>query len=131
MKKLILAAAVIVTASSSFIAKAESYSVVCNGCSSQQTLEKVQGRAYGDWYVHDMLNRKITHYSISRGADTNSQVIRNVPITSAVQQQFDQVQALYDTTQTLNIELSYKVLPGVKTATETTPPLTDSETIRR
>lgn len=120
MKKLILAAMTLIAASSSFGAQAVSRSIVCNGCSPQQTLDRVRGSAYGDWYVHDMLNRRITHYSIMKGMDIDRQVIKDVPITPAVQQQFNWIQELYDTTQTLNIQLRFNASGAIKTASVNT-----------
>lgn len=120
MKLKFLAALGLVAASWSLSAAATSYSVVCNGCTTAQTLAVVQGSAYGDHFVYDMLNRKITHYSVLQGKDIDHQAITNVPITSAVQTQFNTVQQLFDVSGTLDIELAYSDTTATKAASVNT-----------
>jgi hypothetical protein len=116
MKLRFLAAFGLVAASWSLSAAATSYSAVCNGCTAAQTLALVQGSAYGDHFVYDMLNRTITHYSVQKGKDIDHQVITKVAITPSVQTQFNWVQQLFDVTQTLDVELTYDDSAATKAA---------------
>lgn len=119
MKMRFLAAISLVTAFWSLSAAATSHSVVCNGCTSIQTRQLVQGSPTGDYFVYDMLNRKITHYGIT-GFDIDHQIITNVTITPAVQTQFNWVQQLFDVTGTLDIEIPYSNSTATKVASVNT-----------
>lgn len=80
---------------------AASYALVCNACTQQQTRQMVQGSAQGDYFVYDMLNRQITHWSIT-GSDPDTARLTLVPITTDVQTYYSYVQQLYDGAGTLD-----------------------------
>ncbi|WP_199100651.1 hypothetical protein [Dyella sp. ASV21] len=95
----------------SFAAGATSYSQVCNGCTPQQTGQLLAGGGMppGDWYILDMVNRRITHYSVvASPVDVDKEHVSLVPITAPVQNDFNHIQALWDVTQTLDIQLSWQ-----------------------
>lgn len=101
LKKALLAAAALLAATWSMSSAATSFALVCNGCTQQETRQMVQGSEQGDYFVYDMLNRKITHWSVT-GTDPDSAHLANVPITASVQNYYSYVQQLYDSTGTLN-----------------------------
>jgi hypothetical protein len=117
MKTRLISTVGLVAALWSLDTAATSRSVVCNGCSPDQTYQLVEGAAAGDYFVYDMLNRKVTHYGIVKGMDIDRQVIKNIPNTPSVQTQFDWVQRLFDVTSTLKVELSYDNFAVKKVAT--------------
>lgn len=101
MKKVFLATAALLAATWSMSSAATSYSLVCNGCTQQQTRLMVQGSAQGDYFVHDMLNRQITHWSVT-GTDPDTAHMALVAITPAVQTEFNWVLQLWDSVGTLD-----------------------------
>jgi hypothetical protein len=101
MKKTLLSLVGLLAAIWSMSSAATSYSTVCNGCTQAQTRQLVQGSRQGDYFVHDMLNRTITHWSII-GTNPDTAKITLIAITPAVQDQFNWVLKFYDGFGTLN-----------------------------
>jgi hypothetical protein len=111
MKKMSLVAAGSMAALWAINASAASYSYICNACTTAQTREMVQGSRTGDYFVHDMINRKVTHWAVGTGKDIDRLPITQVAITPAAQDQFNYVQALFDVARTLNIDLVFTMPP--------------------
>jgi len=74
--------------------------------------------AAGDYFVFDMVNQRLTHWSIVGTPD--SQHMTLVANSSQVTTQFNQVQQLYNATKTLNFSAVYNVSNAV-TATVANP----------